>query len=131
MESVFQVLDERWPLPSNPQRWRRHGLLFETLPEVITPRQIKRRLRDERDFLSTLRLFENWRHVLLRHLVGGGLPALSLRPGLVLNHGPDDDPLFLLREIFLGECYTYSGFYRPSSLDTVVDIGANIGVFVL
>jgi FkbM family methyltransferase len=37
----------------------------------------------------------------------------------------------LFSEIFLRGCYTSAGFYEPAAGDTVIDCGANIGVFAL
>jgi len=59
------------------------------------------------------------------------MPPLHLRSGLVIYNGTKDDPLFLYREIFLQHCYDPADFYVPRSGDNVLDIGANIGVFML
>lgn len=59
-------------------------------------------------------------------------PPLRTTSGLVIHHDWPTDPVYLLfREIFLGECYTGSGFYRPRADHTIIDIGANIGMFAL
>lgn len=58
------------------------------------------------------------------------LPPLKTRQGnFILSHAAIDQPLFLYREMF-GPCdYLTDGFYKPTTDDTVVDIGANIGFF--
>jgi FkbM family methyltransferase len=78
-----------------------------------------------------MRCFRNWRAVWEATHERAAMPPLELRSGLVIHHGPGDDPLFLYREIFLQHCYDSAGFYIPSAGDTVLDIGANIGVFML
>jgi len=56
-------------------------------------------------------------------------PPLRFRNGLTLHHGPDDAPVFLFFEIYANGCYRRS-VPIPSS-GRIVDIGANIGAFVL
>lgn len=56
---------------------------------------------------------------------------LALRGGLVIHARPEDDGFGLFWEIIAERCYTGRVFYRPQPEHTVVDIGANIGVFVL
>jgi len=73
----------------------------------------------------------NWRDVLPPFLAGGFLPPLVLNNGYVIHHGPRDTIADLFYEIFIEQAYTNSGFYTPSSGDTVLDLGANIGVFAL
>ena len=60
---------------------------------------------------------------------GLALPTLRLRSGLSLAHGPDDAPVFLLFEILANGCYRSA--LRDARGGTIVDIGANIGVFTL
>jgi FkbM family methyltransferase len=59
------------------------------------------------------------------------LPPLVFRDGLTLLHGPHDDPIALFREMFIAQPYTSGGFYRPQTGDTLIDLGANIGGFML
>lgn len=56
-------------------------------------------------------------------------PPLRFRNGLTLYHGPDDGPVFLFFEIYANGCYRRA-VPIPSS-GVIVDIGANIGAFVL
>jgi FkbM family methyltransferase len=50
---------------------------------------------------------------------------------MTIEFGPDDDPIQLFQEIIVRSCYTPRWFYRASPGDTVVDLGANIGMFAL
>ena len=59
------------------------------------------------------------------------VPSLSLRHGPTVFARPQDDAVGMFLEIVAGRCYTRRAFYRPTPSDTVVDIGANIGVFAL
>ena len=83
------------------------------------------------DIFLYMRCFRNWRAVWEATHERAAMPSLKLRSGLVIHHGTGDDPLFLYREIFLQHCYDPAGFYIPGAGDTVLDIGANIGVFML
>lgn len=56
-------------------------------------------------------------------------PPLRFRNGQTLHHGPDDAPVFLFFEIYANGCYRRSAPIPSSGV--VVDIGANIGAFVL
>ncbi len=84
-----------------------------------------------RDLLLYIKCFRNWRAVWEATHERLAMPPLHLRCGLVIHHGPGDDPLFLYREIFLQHCYDPADFYVPHPEDNVLDIGANIGVFML
>jgi FkbM family methyltransferase len=75
--------------------------------------------------------FRNWRDVWAAYRVRAALPPLEFRDGMVLHHGPGDDPIYLFREVFLDDCYLHDGFYRPEPGHTVLDVGANIGAFAL
>ena len=77
------------------------------------------------------RCFHNWRAVWDATHERMAMPPLHLRSGLTIYHGAGDDPLFLYREIFLQHCYDPPGFYIPRPGDNVLDVGANIGVFML
>jgi len=79
---------------------------------------------------------------LLRHLTNGwevwrqlkrGSPItrLTLRSGPTIHARPEDSAFGLFWEIFVDRCYLGRDFYHPKPGDTVVDLGANIGVFVL
>jgi FkbM family methyltransferase len=78
--------------------------------------------------------------VLRRWLLNGGAvwrayrapaspPPLRFRGGFTLEHGLDDGPVFLLLEIFQNACYGRG--LGATDTGTVVDIGANIGAFVV
>jgi FkbM family methyltransferase len=77
------------------------------------------------------RAFRNWKDVWAAYRSGAAMPPLEFRNGLVLHHGPGDDPIYLFREIFADDSYLGGGFYDPKPGDTIVDIGANIGAFAL
>jgi FkbM family methyltransferase len=55
-------------------------------------------------------------------------PALRFRNGFEIHHVPEDPVLSLFVEIFAIQSYTRD-FYCPQASDTIIDIGANIGVF--
>jgi FkbM family methyltransferase len=59
------------------------------------------------------------------------LPVLRLRGGIAVYHAPCDPVMVVLVEIFLCQCYTGGGYYDPAPGDTVLDCGANIGLFAL
>ena len=78
--------------------------------------------------LRLIRLLQNWREVLAAELTGAGLKRLQLRNGVILN-GPNTlDLAFLFQEIWVKQLYTPPG-YEIRRGDTVIDVGANIGVF--
>jgi FkbM family methyltransferase len=54
---------------------------------------------------------------------------VEFRNGMRLQSSRRDSLFFLLEEIVAARCYTPCWFYRPGPADTVVDVGANIGVF--
>jgi FkbM family methyltransferase len=59
-------------------------------------------------------------------------PAFRTRRGITIYHRwPMDPASFLFYEIFLLNCYTSNCFYSPKPGDTIVDCGANIGMFAL
>lgn len=59
-------------------------------------------------------------------------PTFRTRSGLSIRHAWPEDPIFLLiREIFVAETYTGDAFLEPAVGQTIVDCGANIGVFAL
>ncbi len=73
----------------------------------------------------------NWRDAWRRtrtHSLGG---TLQLKNGLVIRGDHRDDVAGIFKEIFLDRCYTPPWFYRPEPGDTVLDVGANIGLFCL
>jgi FkbM family methyltransferase len=78
-----------------------------------------------------MRYFSNWAEIWRAYRVGGKLPELRLRAGLTLSHSEDDCVLFTFREMFEEQPYTRGTFYLPKSTDTVLDVGANIGLFAI
>lgn len=71
----------------------------------------------------------NWREVWSAYDVQALPPPLRFRTGVTLHHTPGDAPVFLFFEIFANGCYR-----RRLTLPVagrVVDIGANIGAFIL
>lgn len=73
----------------------------------------------------------NWREVWLAlrtHTLG---VTLRLRNGLVIQGGCRDDVAWIFNEIFVEHCYTPAWFYHPEPCHTVLDVGANIGLFSL
>lgn len=71
------------------------------------------------------RLVRNWPQVYVRHLRGRPLPPLRFRNGLVLAHGPYDNPLLMIREVFVRRCYELEAV--PPDNAVMIDLGANIG----
>jgi FkbM family methyltransferase len=59
------------------------------------------------------------------------LPPIVLRNGVTVHSNANDLATFVYHEIFILECYTGRDFYVPAAKDTVLDIGANIGLFAL
>ncbi|HVK12266.1 MAG TPA: FkbM family methyltransferase [Gemmataceae bacterium] len=95
-------------------------------------RRIAGKMQAGRALLEFARHLKNWPAVWRAYRRGQPIPSpLVLRNGLVVEFGPDDDPVQLFREIFVRACYTPRWFYRPTPGDQVVDLGANIGVFAL
>ena len=77
-----------------------------------------------------MRQLSNGTEVWHAHRAGSIVPPLRFRNGLVLFHGAGDAPVFLFFEIFANACCRRQ-FSVPPPGDTIVDIGANIGVFTL
>ena len=80
--------------------------------------------------VSFIRYLSNWSDVWAAFRKDQPLPAFRFRSGLILKGGPRDDLAGLFREVFAFRCYTRA-FYSPKPGDIVLDIGANIGVFVV
>jgi FkbM family methyltransferase len=74
-------------------------------------------------------LLHNWRAVWTQYRLGGRLPSLRLRNGLIVQHGPGDDPITLLEEVFWRRCYRRE-VTEPRN-GVMIDIGANIGLVTL
>lgn len=82
-----------------------------------------------RELLRMVRWLSNWREVWSCYRAGRSGPALRFRSGVILQHGPGDDPILHLHEVFI------RGHYRrhvDHQVDGVlVDLGANIGAVAL
>ncbi len=68
--------------------------------------------------------FEVWRY----RDVPAKLPPLRFRNGMVWHHGPFDEPLLMLRELYTQRLYDG---YRPERGHRILDIGANMGAVSL
>lgn len=93
--------------------------------KALVPNSIRRlRLR-----AMMARHLVNWRDVWSAYSVQAVPPPLRFRTGVILHHTSGDAPVFLFFEIFGNGCYR-----RQLTLPVagrVVDIGANIGAFLL
>jgi 31-O-methyltransferase len=78
---------------------------------------------------SVRRHISNWEDAWYAFSIGHPLPPLTLRSGITVHHDTADPIQLLFYEIFITESYTGGGFYRPKRSDTVIDGGANIGLF--
>jgi FkbM family methyltransferase len=78
-----------------------------------------------------VRDFRNWPAIWSAYRGKRPVPPLTFRSGINVEHLPEDDVLSKYMELFVRECYTGNGFYRPRPGDVVMDIGANIGMFTL
>jgi FkbM family methyltransferase len=72
-----------------------------------------------------IRMTKNWPSIWAKRRQRDQLPSLHLRNGVVLHHGPYDNPLLLLEEVFVRQLYDFG--VRPPANGTMLDIGANIG----
>jgi FkbM family methyltransferase len=73
-----------------------------------------------------IRYFKNWRAVWGAYRKAATLPTFEFRNGIVLHHGPADDPVLLLHEVIIGGCYRR--YLKRPVRGTILDIGANIGI---
>ncbi|HUR99727.1 MAG TPA: FkbM family methyltransferase [Pyrinomonadaceae bacterium] len=80
------------------------------------------------DDLRIIAMARNWSEILTAKARQTPLGAIRLRNGVVLESPPQVDLNFLFHEIWIDEFYAPKG-YEIIGGDTVVDIGANIGVF--
>jgi FkbM family methyltransferase len=61
---------------------------------------------------------------------GTPMPTLRLHNGSTIRGRKDDQPFGMFWEMFVEGCYLGDpSFYRPKPDDTIVNVGANIGVF--
>ena len=92
-------------------------------------RRIANRVRAVRDALACRALLVNWREAEGAFQRGAWGTTLRFRNGFTLTGTDRDDVAHIFHEIFIDRCYTPRWFYQPEPAHTVVDIGANIGVF--
>lgn len=83
--------------------------------------------RARRD-LRLMRLLRNWREAVGAEITGAPLRSARLRNGVVLEAPGTLDLSFLFHEIWVREIYGPPG-YEIRAGESVVDVGANIGVF--
>lgn len=88
-------------------------------------KRLPKRLSDD---LKIMRLARNWSEILGAKIRQTPLRSVRLRSGVVLDSPPQVSLNFLFHEIWIDEFYGPSG-YEIAPGQTVVDIGANIGVF--
>ena len=75
-------------------------------------------------------LAENWRDVLSAKFNRKSLHKVKLHNGVVLSAPPEVNLDFLFHEVWLDKVYCPPG-YEIEKDNTVIDIGANIGVFAV
>ena len=75
-------------------------------------------------------LIKNWREVLYSKLTGKPVELTKFRSGLVLHSPPQVNLNCLFHEVWLDKIYCPPG-YEIEKNNTVIDIGANIGVFAV
>jgi FkbM family methyltransferase len=76
-----------------------------------------------------IRHLKNWPAVWGAYRKAAPLPSFEFRNGIILHHGPADDPVMLFHEVIIGGCYRRY-LSRPLT-GTLLDIGANIGITTL
>ncbi len=89
--------------------------------------RIPKRLQQDWHIAS---LIKNWREVLYSKLTGKPVELIKFRSGLVLHSPPQVNLNFLFHEVWLDKVYCPPG-YEIEKDSTVIDIGANIGVFAI
>ncbi len=88
----------------------------------LTLENISRMLHEQ--LLNSGEVFRAWKNRM-------PLPALRMRNGLTLEHDHTDPTFVTFFETFVLQSYTQREFYKPQEGDTVLDIGANIGMFAM
>lgn len=122
--------------PHYPERYRTERMKWLGADQISSVaaawrQQISWKWDAARQLVWCIGSFRNWPQVWASTLGHRPLPPVVLRSGHILYHDTRDDALSLIREIFWEHCYDHSDFYRPHRSHTVVDIGANIGIFAL
>ncbi len=82
-----------------------------------------------RELLRMIRWLSNWREVWSCYRAGRPGPALRFRSGVILQHGPGDDPILHLHEVFIHGRYRRHVDHQVEGV--LVDLGANIGAVAL
>ncbi len=80
-----------------------------------------------RALLRMMRWLKNWPDVWSAYRNRLPLPMFRFRRGFTLHHGPADEPLLLLYEIFVEGCYSNNKIRDGM----IIDLGANIGAATL
>jgi FkbM family methyltransferase len=96
-----------------------------SLPVMTRIGRIPRRILND---WRLLRMLDNWPEAWAAELGRKRLDVFRLRNGVVLHAPPHMDLEFLFHEIWVRQVYTPAG-YDIRSGQTVIDVGANIGVF--
>jgi FkbM family methyltransferase len=91
--------------------------------------RITNRLQMARRALACRIHLENWREAEAAFRSGSRGTTLRFRNGFTLIGTDRDQVAHIFYEIFIDRCYTPRWFYHPEPDHSVVDIGANIGVF--
>ena len=82
-----------------------------------------------RTLASIVAWFDNWDEIWRCYRRGAELPPLRFRRGFILRHRPEDQVLLQFYEVFRDK--NYRRYIAEHRRRTIVDIGANIGVFAL
>ena len=93
--------------------------------------QVVNRVRMYRLMFAFRRQVCNWREAWTAFRTRTPGVTLRLRDGLVIRGDYRDNVASIFSEIFVDRCYTPAWFYRPEPGHTVLDVGANIGLFCL
>jgi FkbM family methyltransferase len=92
-------------------------------------RRVANRVRVFRRMLGFRRHLANWPEAWAALRGGTRGVTLRLRNGFTIAGAARDDTAGIFDEIFVERCYTPRWFYRPDPAHTVLDVGANVGVF--
>lgn len=89
--------------------------------------RVKKRVKDDFKVFS---LAENWKEILEAKISKKPISAVRLKNGVHIKSPEDVDLAYIFHEIWIDEYYSPPG-YEITDGQTIVDIGANIGVFAL
>src|SRR5439155_14648081 len=93
--------------------------------------QVVDRVRMYRRMFGFRGQVRNWREAWTAFRTHTPGVTLQLRDGSVIRGDCRDDVAGIFSEIFVDRCYTPAWFYHPEPGQTVLDVGANIGLFSL